>query len=264
MAHPAVSSTRPLVYAHRGGSALAPENTLPAFDNGLALGADGLELDVHLSRDGVAVVHHDAGLDRTTDAHGAIADRTAAELAHVDAGARFSAEGAYPFRGRGIGVPTLRTVLVRYRETRFIIELKTSAPALIRAVIEDVRQTDAVEQVCIGCFETAGIREARHLEPFLATSASLEEVRWALYGSRIGWPIRDRPYVAFQVPERYGATTVVSPRFIRAAHRGGLVVQIWTVNELEDMRRLLAWGADALITDRPDRAVQTLREHMHS
>ena len=83
--HPSIASTRPLVFAHRGGSALAPENTIPAFDRGLAEGADGLELDVHLSRDGLVVVHHDRLLDRTTNASGPLAERTAAELAALDA-----------------------------------------------------------------------------------------------------------------------------------------------------------------------------------
>src|SRR6185295_13565107 len=103
--HPFFAAPRPLVFAHRGGSALAPENTLAAFDNGLALGADGLELDVHLSRDGVVVVHHDLLLDRTTNLHGDIARATAAELERADAGYHFTSGGTHPFRGRGIGVP---------------------------------------------------------------------------------------------------------------------------------------------------------------
>src|SRR5580693_8506046 len=84
--HPFFSSTRALLFAHRGGSALAPENTLAGFDNGLALGVDGLELDVHLSRDGIVVVHHDRRLERTTNLAGPIADRTAEELSRADAG----------------------------------------------------------------------------------------------------------------------------------------------------------------------------------
>src|SRR5437868_6665420 len=102
--HPFFRATRPLVFAHRGGSALAPENTLAAFDNGLSLGADGLELDVHLSRDGVVVVHHDRLLDRTTTLRGPIAERSADELRKVD-------------------VPGLAEVLARYPHARVIIEL---------------------------------------------------------------------------------------------------------------------------------------------
>src|SRR5713101_7709246 len=102
--HPFFSSSRPLVFAHRGGSALAPENTITAFDNGLALGSDGLELDVRLSRDGAVVVHHDRTLDRTTNGRGEVAALTSDELARVDAGYYFREAGTYPFRGRGINV----------------------------------------------------------------------------------------------------------------------------------------------------------------
>ena len=103
---------RPRVFAHRGGCALGPENTMAAFERGLAAGADGLELDVHLSSDGVVVVCHDATLDRTTDASGRIDRRTAAELSRVDAGYRWTdPQGNHPFRSCGIGVPTLRDVL---------------------------------------------------------------------------------------------------------------------------------------------------------
>src|SRR5215510_6182218 len=107
MPHPFFATSRPLVFAHRGGAALAPENTIAAFDNGLALGADGLELDVHLSRDAHVVVHHDRTLDRTTALSGPIAARTADELARA-------------------GVPTLADVLARYRDARLIIELKVN------------------------------------------------------------------------------------------------------------------------------------------
>src|SRR5678815_944901 len=101
----------PQVFAHRGGCELGPENTIAAFDIGMSTGADGLELDVHLSVDGVVVVHHDKTLDRTTNGSGPIAARTADELARVDAGYWYKRGGEYPFRGRGIGVPTLREVL---------------------------------------------------------------------------------------------------------------------------------------------------------
>src|SRR3954469_1638128 len=125
MRHPFFAASRPLVFAHRGGSALAPENTIAAFDNGLALGADGLELDVHLSRDGMVVVHHDATLERTTNGSGPLAALTADELARLDAGYHF--EG---FRGLTGGVPRLDAVLARYREARVIVELKVNTAQL--------------------------------------------------------------------------------------------------------------------------------------
>src|SRR5512144_1621777 len=123
-------SSRPQVFAHRGGCDLGPENTIAAFDIGMSTGADGLELDVHLSADGVVVVHHDKTLDRTTNGSGPIATRTADELARLDAGYRFERGGAYPFRGRGIGVPTLGEVLGRYRGVPTIIEIKVYTAAM--------------------------------------------------------------------------------------------------------------------------------------
>ena len=261
MSHPVFSSTRPLVFAHRGGSALAPENTVAAFDQGLALGADGLELDVHLSRDGVVVVHHDATLDRTTNARGPVASVDAADLARVDAGHHFASSGrGYPFRGQGLGVPTLREVLRRYRDTRFIIEMKSNALDLARATVEVVRGAGAVDRVCLGSFGTRVLRAARALAPEVATSAAREEVRWALYRSWVRWPMSRAAYGSYQVPERAGATRVVSPRFVDAAHRAGLVVQVWTVDDPDDVRRLLGWGVDAIISDRPDVVVPTVRE----
>src|SRR5207245_9746388 len=107
--HPALALGRPQVFAHRGCAALRPENTILAFDHGLSLGADGLELDVHLSRDGVVVVHHDTTLERTTNGRGPLAALTADELARLDAGYHF--EG---FRGAAGGVPALKDVLRRY------------------------------------------------------------------------------------------------------------------------------------------------------
>src|SRR5688500_1274406 len=145
-----------LVYAHRGGAALAPENTIAAFDNGLALGADGLELDVRLSRDGVVVVHHDAMLDRTTDGHGPVAGHSLSELAAVDAGYRFQPPGAehdrFPFRQQGIRIPTLESVLHRYPDVPLIIELKTGSEELALRTVEVVREAGGLRRVALGSF----------------------------------------------------------------------------------------------------------------
>jgi hypothetical protein len=121
---------------------------LPAFDRGLALGADGLELDVHLSRDGVPVVHHDGLLDRTTDASGPIRDRTVSELAAINACAGFARSGR-AWDGGSAGVPTLGEVLRRYPDIRLIVELKGPSAALARAVVDTVREAGAIERTCI-------------------------------------------------------------------------------------------------------------------
>ena len=247
------------MFAHRGGAALAPENTLAAFDHGLALGADGLELDVHLSGDGVVVVHHDRHLERTTNLRGPIARQTAADLSRADAGYFFRAGDGFPFRGRGAGVPTLAQVLARYRDTRIIIELKVNDARLAGATVAAVRGAAAVDRVCLGSFGRRVLRAARATEPAIATSAAREEVRWALYRSWCRWPVSRVPYGGYQVPEWAGRTRVVSPYFVEAARRAGLRVQVWTVDAEEEALRLLEWGVDALITDRPDRIVPLVR-----
>ncbi|PWT84245.1 MAG: hypothetical protein C5B57_05235 [Blastocatellia bacterium] len=113
--------------------------------------------------------------------------------------------------------------------------------------------------MCLGSFGSRVLRAARTIEPHIATSAAREEVRWALYRSWCGWPVAAVAYQGFQVPEWSGRTRVVSPRFVRVAHRAGLPVQVWTVNNADDGRRLLSWGVDALITDRPDLIVPLVR-----
>ena len=221
------------MFAHRGGSALAPENTIAAFDNGVALGADGLELDVHLSCDDVVVVHHDATLERTMHLSGPIAARSADELSRA-------------------GVPSLADVLARYPAARIIVEMKVNMPAMAAGVIHAVRTAGAVTRVCLGSFGLRVLRAARDLDPAVATSAARDEVQWALYRSWCRWPLSRAPYAGYQVPERAGRTRVVSPRFVADAHRAGLGVQVWTVDTEDAARRLLGWGVDALITDRPD------------
>lgn len=250
-------TTRPLVFAHRGGCAVGPENTIAAFDIGLAAGADGLECDVHLSADGVVVVCHDDTLERTTGASGPVRTRTAAELGGVDAGCRFrDAQGGYPFRARGIGVPTLREVLHRYPAIPLIVEMKVDSAELGRAVAAEVRDARAQDRVCAAGYGQRALDAARAALPAMPTSACHREVRNAVYRSLAGWPVRRAPYAMYQVPERAGIVRVVSPRFLRHARAAGLRVQVWTVDEEADMRRLLAWGVDGLISNRPAEAVR--------
>jgi len=238
--HVFFTSPRPLVFAHRGGAALAAENSLNAFEHAVALGADGVELDVRVSSDGRLVVHHDETLDRATTLRGPLRERTAADL------------------GRA-GVPELDLVLRVCRHIRVIVEIKVNEPEVGRLVVDAVRRADAVERACVGGFGRAVLRAVRQEEPSLATSAAREEVRLALYRSWLRVPVMTPPYAGYQVPERAGGTRVVSPRFVADAHRAGLGVQVWTVNTEDAARRLLAWGVDALITDRPDLLLPLVR-----
>jgi glycerophosphoryl diester phosphodiesterase len=253
---PFFGTSRPRVFAHRGGCALGPENTIAAFDLGLAAGADGLEMDVHLSSDGVVVVCHDDTLDRTTDSSGSVAARTAAELARVDAGLRFTdSAGGHPFRHQGIGIPALREVLHRYPAVPIIVEMKVNHPDMGKAVAAEVEAAGARDRVCAAGEGLLAVRAARHALPGMASSACRREVRLALYRSWAGWPVRRPEYGGYQVPETAGSTRIVTPRFVRHAREAGLEVQVWTVDEEADMERLLTWGVNGLISNRPDLAV---------
>lgn len=253
-------TARPLVLAHRGGAALRPENTMAAFEHGAALGADGFECDVHLSRDGELVVIHDATLDRTTDATGPVAARTAAELAHVDAGYRFGEHVGAPFRGRSGGVPRLGDLLARFPALRFVVELKGSDPAVGVAAVRLARERGALDRVCFGGFDDDVVGAVRAHEPAATTSAATNEIKWALYRSWVGLAPRAPQFRGYQVPESYGGTRVVTRRFVRLMRKAGLPVQVWTVNREPDMVRLLEWGVQALITDVPDVAVPVVRD----
>jgi len=215
----------------------------------MAAGADGLELDVHLSADGVVVVHHDETLDRTTNGSGPIAARTAAELARVDP-------------GDGAGIPTLSEVLRRHAGVPIIAEMKVDTAAMGEAVACEVRRAGAADWVCAAGYGMRSLAAARAALPEMASSAGHIEVRMAVYRSWIGWPARRVPYGGFQVPEVAGGHRSVSQRFLRQAHARGLKVQVWTVDDEADMRRLLARGVDGLITNRPDMAVR-IRDLVH-
>ena len=231
---------------------------MPAIDNGMSLGADGLEIDTHLSADGIPVVIHDPTLDRTTDRTGLVSAMTAAELARVDAGFQFSIDGGHPFRGTGIGVPRLDEVLAKHPNARLIIEMKGGHPELARAVAASVKKAGAVDRACVSSFQQSSIDTIRAEHPEIATSASVREARWTLHRSWVRWPwLSEQPYFAFQVPEHAGRMRVVSRAFVRQVHKQGQVLQVWVVNERADIERLLDWGVDGIISDRPDIAVAT-------
>jgi glycerophosphoryl diester phosphodiesterase len=147
-------------------------------------------------------------------------------------------------------------VLRRFPGIPIIIEMKVDSTAMGEAVVGEVLAADAVDRVCSAGYGQRSIDAVRAALPQIATSASHPEARIGVYRSLARWPIRRAPYTTYQLPERAGMLRVVSPRFIRHAHRAGLAVQVWTVDDEADMERLLGWGADALITNRPDLAVR--------
>lgn len=257
----AVLDGGPLLIGHRGAAGLAPENTLPSFMEATERWAvDMIELDVRASADGHCVVIHDATVDRTTDGTGAVAEKTLAELKRLDAGYRFTdSNGAHAFRGRGVTIPTLQEVLEALPDTRFTIEVKigTAQPGMFEAIAS----LDAARRVVAAGMNRADRTLFGDFDG--ATSGDNATVRsfYLLHRLGLAW-LWSRRADVFQVPEHYGQRRVVTPRFVRDARHRGVPVHVWTVNEPEDMARLLRWGVDGLITDRPDRGARALAEHL--
>ncbi len=255
---PPVLAGAPLLVAHRGGSGLAPENTLAAFRSARDdWAADMIELDIHLTADGHVVVIHDPNVDRTTDGTGPVAAKTLAELRALDAGYRFTPDdgASFPFRGRGVRIPTLEEVLEALPAMRFTVEVK--AGAVQRPFFELARRLGAVERIVAAGFGAAERTLFREWPG--AVSASMEQVRrfYALHRLRLGatWA---PPVDVFQVPERTGRLLVCSPRFVREAHAHGIAVQVWTVDDPVAMERLFDAGVDGLQSDHPDRLARVM------
>lgn len=245
----------PWLVAHRGGSALAPENTFPAFDRAAALGADALEIDVRLTRDGAVVVFHDEDTARLTGAPGTIEARTLAEVSALDAAFSFSTDGgaSFPLRGAGVRAPTLAAALARYPRLRFNVDAKSEDPALVAALVRDVRAAGAVDRVCLGSFHDAQAARIGELLPeacrFLPQGAATCHVLAARSGSPgTGCPLFDLA----DLPHRMGDLTVVDEKVVAYFHARGVPVHVWTVDDEAEMRALLALGVDGLVTDRPD------------
>jgi glycerophosphoryl diester phosphodiesterase len=252
---------QPLVIAHRGGKGLWPENSLFAFERASALGVDMLEMDLQLSSDGELVVIHDRTLERTTDGEGPVAALSLAQLQALDAGYRWSADGgqSYPYRGQGIRIPDFAEVLARFPKIPKVIEIKVpdvGMEAQLCAALEAHQQRDLV---IVGSFYDRSLQLFREQCPGVATSAGPGSVRLLVALNWVGLGSLLSPsYQVLQIPERHSGLHIASPRLLQTAQASGLNVQLWTINEQADMRRLLDLGAHALITDYPDRALQVL------
>jgi len=253
---------RPRLFAHRGGAHIAPENTIAAFAAGLAAGADRLEMDVHATRDGHVVVLHDPTVDRTTDGTGAVRDMTLAELQRCDAGARFAgAGGDFPFRGRGLRVPTLAAVLEAFPGVPLNIEIKQDEPAIEAAVLEVLDRFDARPRVLLAAEEARIMARIRAAAPDVMTGFSAADVLEFVTAWQGGTLDAYRPPgVALQIPPSVGDVQLVTAESVAIAHRMGLEVHVWTIDEPGEMAALLDLGVDAIMTDVPPLAARLLRE----
>ena len=241
--------------AHRGGSHLAPEETMPAFENAVAIGVDMLELDVHASADGVVVLCHDVTVDDTTDGTGLIKEMTLAELRRLDAGYWFTRDGgqSYPFRGQGVQIATLEEVLSAFPESQYTIELKQDEPPIVDAVLEVVDRHGARDRIIFAAVDDGTLQALRAAQPPLRTSFGLQEVADFALLTAAEEATYEPPAEVFQVPD-----FALRVDFIERAHRLQLPVQVWTVNDPELMHYYIGLGVDGIITDDPATLQQIL------
>ncbi len=240
-------SDRFLDIAHRGGGAVRPEETLPAFENALAVGADVLEFDVHRTADGVLVAMHDDTVDRTTDGVGAIADMTFDALRMLDAGYQFTADGGqtYPYRGMGVVVPTVDEILGAFPGAYFCIEIKGTQPEIPGELLAAIAAHEATERVVLASFSTESIAAVRAMAPGVFTSLSLDEMVEFL--DRVDDPSYVPPGLFVQPP-----WAAASQENVDRAHALGMKIHPWTVNDAAAMKSLIARGVDGIMTDDPE------------
>jgi glycerophosphoryl diester phosphodiesterase len=259
---------RVMAYAHQGGAWESPSSTRHAIVHALEVGATGVELDVHATADGELVVCHDATVDRTTESHGTIASLTLEQLRRLDfsywwiPGADVTPgrpSDDYPLRGRApddpaYGIATLREVLEEFPGVVLNLDIKQTAPvvapyeeALARLLAEYGRTDDVI----VASFLDQATDAFRRFAPNVPTSAGTQATAEAWRAVQEGEDLPETAAVAYQVPERQGELVVVDERFVQAAHRAGKAVHVWTVNDVEAMRRLLALGVDGIISDLP-------------
>jgi glycerophosphoryl diester phosphodiesterase len=262
---------RVIAYAHQGGAWEAPSSTLFAIRRALELGVTGIELDVHATADRQLVVCHDATVDRTTEGHGAIHTFTLSELRELD-NAHWFVPGAdvtvglepeaYPYRGRAPADPaftvaTLAEVLGLLKDHPGValnLDIKQTAPAVEpyeELLAEELGQSAMTDRVIVASFLDAATEAFSRYAPDVATSAGTVQTALFVRAVRQGAELPPMRHVALQVPVTHGDIVVVEPQLVEAAHRAGLAVHVWTINDQDEMKVLLDMGVDGIITDVP-------------
>jgi glycerophosphoryl diester phosphodiesterase len=273
VAPPLPDVPRPIVFAHRGGSGEAPENTVRAMQAALAANPDvAIELDVRRSRDGHLVVIHDATVDRTTDGTGKVAELTLAELQALDAGhcatpgrgrgtaspaaCRSESADRFPFRGQGYRIPTLAEVFAGL-PTGTLIGIELKAPGYEAAVAELLRKSGRQGRLMVGSGQDEVAARLRALLPevpqYFPRSAG---VRFAAAAKFTNGALARPDYQVFAVPLKGAGLRLDTAGMIRAAHAAGVMITFWTINDPAEMDRLVRLGADGIITDYPGRAAR--------
>ncbi len=255
------TNKRPLVIAHRGGAGIFPENTIYAFQQSWKLGVDVLEMDIRETSDGKLVIMHDAKVNRTTDGEGNISEMTLEAVKKLNAGFNFTTNGGqtFPLREQKITVPTLEEVFETLPDARFNIEIKPESPTIVNSLCNLIRERKMSEKVIVASFSQKSLDEFRRECPEVVTSASTPEITKFLAYYKTGLGESYSPNMsALQTPEKFGSLQIVTKEFVETARKLNLQVHVWTINQPEDMQRLIEIGVDGIMTDYPDRLLEVV------
>lgn len=254
-----------IILAHQGGDGEFPSNTMYAFEQAYAMGVHVLEMDIHSSSDDTLVVIHDATVDRTTDGSGRVNEMTLAELQSLDAGYNWPTlaghdlldSGEHPYRGQGMTIPTLEEVFLAFPGVPISIEIKQESPSIAQALCDLIREYDREELTIVPSFSVTAMQEFREACPEVATAAVEPEVItfFALSYVRLGaaWQPTTE---SFLIPEYQGDLQIISQRFVNQLHGRNVRLYPWTINSEEQMRRMIDYGVDGIITDYPSLALE--------
>lgn len=242
------ATARPVI-AHRGNSAHAPENTLEAFQQAVALGVDALEFDVRVTADGVPVVIHDPTLDRTTDASGQVHTLPLAAVREADAGTRFSPDGGrtWPYRGTGLRVPLLDEVLESFRELPLLIECKTVAAAA--PLLAALQRHRASQLAVVGSFSDLALELFRHAG--VAVASSRRDAARMFIPALLGLPAKRPSCQAFCLPRFFHGLPLPLEGYARTLAPFRIPVHVWTVDEPAVAERLWRKGIRGVISNDP-------------
>jgi glycerophosphoryl diester phosphodiesterase len=256
--------TSPIIIGHRGASALLPENTLASFQTALIEHqAPMIEFDVHLSKDGVPVIIHDATLERTTNGKGFVSHFLLRELKNLDAGFQFDPEktGKFPFRGKGLTIPTLEEVLTSFPGHELSVEIKERSAAITHAVMALIKKHGSESRCIVGSKYSIISKTMRESYPHVRRFISQNEIVLSYFEFKRGVskPSKDPRAVASMPLEKCGLLFDHAD-FIRFLHEKEMMVFYWTINAREQILDLAEKSADGIITDNPKNALAVLKE----
>ena len=258
LSHPffVAARNRPEVIAHRGGAGEWPAETKFAFTEAVKIGVDVLEMDVHLTKDQHLVLMHDQTVDATTNGRGPIGKSTLAQLKKLDAGYRWTNNGGktFPYRRKGITIPTLKETFEAFPQMRMNIEMKPSSLSPVKALSNLIREHGMTDRVLVASSSDQLLEEFRKISPGVATSMSASELAHFLLTKTL--PEADTPQRepdALQSKERISFVQLLNKTVVDSAHGLKLPVHAFTVNKVPDMKRMIDLGVDGIITDYPSR-----------